>query len=348
MLRLILLGLGVAGLSLTACQEEITMDSIEKIDAHIHIRYGGSEVLQTAAANDFQLINILVDHNGFSEQAVWAKAQEKIDPGHIKTITTFTMVDWTDPGWQQSVIDQLKQDFQDGAIAVKVWKNIGMVERKPDGSFLMIDDPVFDPIFAFIEKEDKVLTGHIGEPRDCWLPLDEMIAESNRGYYSRNPQYHMALHPEFPAYEDHIEAVKRMLRKHPDLRYVGCHLASLEWSPSELAKFLDEFPNAAVDMSARIDDLQYLDSQEVRQFCIDYQDRLLYATDLGIRNGDDPDRFCEKLKEVWQENWTYLATDSMVTIRGSEKQARGLDLPAAVLKKIYAENARQWYGLADW
>jgi len=58
---------------------------------------------------------------------------------------------------------------------VKVWKNIGMVERNEDGSFIM---------------------------------------------------------PE----------------KYPDLKFMGTHPGSFEWSVDELVKFFDKFPDATVDM----------------------------------------------------------------------------------------------------
>ena len=49
----------------------------------------------------------------------------------------------------------------------------------------------------------------------------------------------------------------RMLNKNPELIFIGCHLASLEWSVDELANFLDRFPNASVDMAARMGQLFY-------------------------------------------------------------------------------------------
>ncbi len=66
----------------------------------------------------------------------------------------------------------------------------------------------------------------------------------------------MYLHPEFPSYEDQIKARDHMLEKHPDLKFIGAHLGSLEWSADELAKRLDKFPNMVVDMAARISHLQ--------------------------------------------------------------------------------------------
>ena len=128
-------------------------------------------------------------------------------PNDMLYITSFPMAGWDEPNWQQRTIESLKQDFANGAKAVKVWKNISMAFKDRDSNFVMIDNPNFDAIFDFIESQDKTLTAHLGEPRDCWLPLEEMKAASNRAYYSKNPQYHMYLHPECPSYEDHIAAM---------------------------------------------------------------------------------------------------------------------------------------------
>ena len=40
-----------------------------------------------------------------------------------------------------------------GARGVKIWKNIGMALKIEAGQYIMVDDPVFEPIFAFLEKE---------------------------------------------------------------------------------------------------------------------------------------------------------------------------------------------------
>ena len=136
--------------------------------------------------------------------------------------------------------------------------------------------------------------------------------------------------------------MKNMLRKHPNLRYVGCHFASLEWSPAELAKFLDEFPNTAVDMAARIDDWQNVDQVELRKFILKYQDRILYATDKGVQE-NNLDGFNEQLLNTWKIDWKYFATDEIVPIGKSDQQIKGLNLPHAVLEKLYYKNAIKWY-----
>jgi len=337
----------LAALTFMGCAEkQPDFASLQKIDAHFHVRHSGPEALAQAADDNFRVISPMVDH-GDSDDLLrqWKFSDQQLQhcPGQFAYLTAFPIEGWDDPDWQENTIAYLKQEFENGAIGVKVWKNIGMVFQDRNGAFVMIDDPKFDLIIDFIEAQDKTLTGHIGEPRDCWLPLEEMVATSNRNYFSQHPEYHMYLHPEYPAYEDHIEAVSRMLEKHPDLRYVGCHLASIEWSVAELGSFLDRFPNAAVDLAARIDDLQNQDRDAVRDFFINYQDRLLYATDLGINEEDDPEASARRCHEVWERDWTWLATDSVMTIPRVEHPVQGLDLPAKALEKVYRTNAEKWY-----
>lgn len=332
----------VAAVAIAGCtQKQVDFASIEKIDAHIHIRYNGPEVAQQAAADNFTLLSIIVSNYDIPWQQTFIARQRELAPECFKYLTSFPLEGWDEPDWQEKTIEHLRREFANGALGVKFWKNIGMEFRDKDGDLISLDDPKFDPIIDFIHAQGKTMTGHIGEPLDCWLPLEDMIV--NRRYYENNPQYHMYLHPEFPSYEDHIESVKNMLAKHPGLRYVGCHMASIEWSVAELAKFLDAYPNVAVDMAARINDWQHLDREAVRDFIIAYQDRLMYATDMGIREGDDPERFVQRAHERWLADWQWFATDSLLALRGHDQPLQGLGLPQKVLKKIYAENAREWY-----
>ena len=80
-----------------------------------------------------------------------------------------------------------------------------------------------------------------------------------------------------------------MLRAHPALRFDAVHLASLEWDVDKVAAFLDRFPNANVDVAARLVHLEYQaasDPQKVRQFLMRYQDRMLYGSDDAYGPGD--------------------------------------------------------------
>lgn len=196
-------------------------------------------------------------------------------PGRVAYATPFSVKNWNADDWKDQTIASIKNSLQNGAIAVKVRKNIGMELKDKNCNFVMIDNPKFDPILDYLAKNQVPLIAHLGEPRECWLPLDKMVL--HKDYYSQHPEYHMYLHPEYPSYESQIKARDNMLEKHPDLRFIGAYLGSLEWSLDELSKRLDRYPNMAVDL-ARMPDLYVhskKDWKKTRDFFIKYQDRLL-------------------------------------------------------------------------
>ena len=93
----------------------------------------------------------------------------------------------------------------------------------------------------------------------------------------------MYLHPEMPAYETLMGARDRFVAHHPALIFDGAHMAILECSFDRLAAFFDAYPNAVVDLAARMTQVQYQsngDYDKVRRFFIKYEDRIMYGTDL--------------------------------------------------------------------
>src|SRR4051812_14616651 len=260
--------------------------NVEKYDTHVHLNVYDSTFIKQAEADNFRLLAINVNpayYPPIQEQQNIAVSLIKAFPGRLAYATTFSVDDWDSDDWQQKTLAYLKESFDKGAIAVKVWKNIGMELKDKNGKFVMIDNPKFDPIFDYLEQQHIPVIGHLGEPRDAWLPIEKMSIKSNQNYFRKHPEFHMYLHPEYPSYQDQIRARDHMLEKHPNLKFIGAHLGSLEWSTEELGKRLDKFPNMAVDMAARLPHLQYqsaTDWQKVHDFFIKYQDRLIYATDL--------------------------------------------------------------------
>ncbi|MBM3401399.1 MAG: hypothetical protein FJY21_03645 [Bacteroidetes bacterium] len=205
----------------------------------------------------------------------------------------------------------------------------------------MIDDPRLAPIFKFLVQNGIPLIGHNGEPRDCWLPLDKMTF--SKSYYGAHPEYHMYLHPEYPSYKEHINARDKLLEMYPDLKFVGAHLGSLEWSLDELAKRLDRFPNMRVDLS-RMSNLQlhaFNDRKKIRDFFIKYQDRLIYGSDKAINASIDPAELSKAIHEAWLRDWIFFVTDASISLAGFGK-LNGLKLPVGVIDKIYYKNAKDW------
>ena len=323
-----------------------------KIDAHVHIQSDDPAWLEQAQSDNFRLFSINTDVPYFvsiSEQRQIVLNQRKAFPGKVSYATTFSMDGWDNSDWLKVTREYLNDSFEKGAIAVKVWKNIGMAVKDRKGNFVMIDDPKFDLIFAYLADRNIPLIGHIGEPKNCWLPVEQMTVKSDRAYFQMHPEYHMYKHPEYPSYEEIIDARDAMLRKNPDLKFIGCHLASLEWSVDELAKRFDEFPNLAVDLAERICHLQVQsqkDREKVRKFIIKYQDRILYGSDFGsglsVVGADDIDVLRKRMHDRWVAAWQYFATDDKMTAPELDGEFNGLKLPKSVVAKIFRDNAEKW------
>lgn len=341
----------ISSLLFISCNNYYSIENfplVEKIDAHYHIYSSESISMEQANKDNFKLLSINT-HSGNCERVVdahqWLKSLNLDNPSCFEFTTTFCLDGWDEPGWVENTISWIDQCVTDGAKAVKVWKNIGMEFRDKDSILIMIDDPKFDPIFKHIAELGIPLVGHLGEPKACWQPIEKMQANNNKNYFTQNPQYHMYLHPEFPSYEEQMNARDRMLEKNPTLIFIGCHLASLEWSVDEIAKFLDRFPNASVDMAARMGDLFYQtrdDHEKVRKFFINYQDRLLYGTDI-IDRGGDKESFHKRMHKTWIRDWEYLITNHKMNSHLIDGEFQGLKLPKEVVNKIYSTNTKNWY-----
>ncbi|NET38246.1 MAG: amidohydrolase family protein [Cyanothece sp. SIO1E1] len=325
---------------------------VPKADVHVHVRAERTTFVEKAKQDQFKLVNIVVDGasswQGIEDQFEYAVLQQKAFPGQYKVITSFSVEGFHQANWLEKTQNWLDQCFDRGAIGIKVWKNIGMVLQDADSSNVMLDDARFDGIFTKLEESGKIVVGHLGEPLNCWLPLDEMTTNNDRSYFKNNPQYHMYLHPELPSYEDQMEARNNRLDKHPDLQFMGAHMASIEWSVDSLAAWFDRYPKATVDLAARMGQVFWQtqqDREKVRDFFIKYQDRLLYATDMGDNGSPDPADLTKRLEETWKRDWQYFVSGEEMESDLVNGSFRGIQLPQAVVDKIYFQNARRVFDL---
>jgi len=323
--------------------------TVLKYDTHVHLNVEDTTFIKQAKADNFRLLTVNVNPGYYppiEEQRSIAIRLVKDYPNQLAYATTFSLDNWDSDDWQQKQLSYLRESFDKGAIAVKVWKNVGMELKDKNGKFVMIDNPRFDHLINYLSKNNIPLIGHLGEPKNAWLPLEQMTIKGNQSYFSKHPEYHMFLHPDYPTYDDQIQARDHMLEKHPDLKFIGAHLGSLEWSIEELAKRLDKFPNMAVDMAARLSGLQYqavTNWKGVRDFFIKYQDRLIYATDLeagGTINAPDLEK---RIHDSWMRDWNFFVSDAMMHSSAFDSPFKALKLPKSIVDKIYHKNAEKWF-----
>jgi hypothetical protein len=358
------LGLTFAGLAHAAgSYTAADFPKVHKFDAHVHANSDDRVFLDLAIKDGFEILSINVDYPDFpllQQQAQIAHKLQAADAAHFHFATTFSMRGFGAANWSTDTIKHIDAELERGALAVKVWKNIGMVEKDASGHLIMLDDHGFDGVMQHLEERKIPLIAHQAEPKNCWLPLDQMTTENDRSYFREHPEYYMYLHPEMPSYETLMAARDRFVARHPALSFVGAHMASIEWSVDELAKFLDAYPNATIDLAARMTQVQYQsqrDYAKVRDFFLRYQDRILYGSDLteeppgaNERAQNPPTstvQFVQEADQFWRSDWIYLATRKSQRIDAIRAEVKGLALPKAVIDKIYYENARRVFKLSN-
>ncbi|WP_138431333.1 amidohydrolase family protein [Fodinibius saliphilus] len=329
------------------------IDDFQKIDAHIHFNANRTTIPELAEEYSFDLLTINTEVPEFpaistqQERAIRYSNNSHCTIHHAATINTENILE---DRWADKAILQIKQAIEQGACGIKFWKNIGMSIQRPDGSFLMLDDPELEAVFEFLERQQIPVLGHQGEPKNCWLPVDDMTVQSDKDYFSAHPQYHMYQHDEYPGYWRHIEARDNVLSRHPQLQFVGLHIASLEWNLEEVEQRLDRFPNMAIDLAERISHLYYHareDRDHLIRFFKKYQDRIIYGTDIIDDPDTDPSDIVEELTHRWKNHWHFLATDKELSSPQVDAPFQGLNLPLSILEKVYRGNAMHWYQLSN-
>ena len=321
--------------------------SVKKIDAHVHDNTTDPVFELLAREDGFRILSISVDYPDFPSydtQLTVSIQKLKDYPDVFAFASTFPMKGFDTPGWAARTDSYLDSTLAAGAVAVKFWKNIGMIARDSKGSLVMINDPRLQPIFDHLTGLKIPVINHTGEPRDCWLPVEKMMSNDMKEYFSHHPLYHMYLHPDMPSYEDQIRARDSMLSNNPSLMVMGAHLGSLEWSVDTIESFFTKHPNAVIDIATRMDYLQMQSQQnweKVRRLFNTYADRLVYGTDLVLNPNENTSDFKQAAHEKWLSDWKYLATDSTITLGNVPGPVKGLALSREVINKVYSQNAQR-------
>lgn len=320
--------------------------AIEPIDTHTHV-FQKSPLFEAMLQKlNLHIVDICVvdDHSKFQSSL---DAERKADlqvvqssGGHASFCTTFDPFKFRNAGFADAAIRQINEDFDHGAIAVKIWKNIGMELKGANGSYILPDDPMFAPIYKDIAAHHKTLIAHVADPDSLWQPPDP--ASPDYSYYTHHPEWYMYGKSKQASKQAILEARDHVLEQNSDLRVVGAHLGSMESDFSDIARHLDRYPNFAVDLAARMPYVMKQPHDQLIAFITKYQDRLVYATDLDLGPESDAASAVKEWEDTYARDWRFFATTGEVET-ASHQKVKGLGLPEPVLKKLYHDNAVRWF-----
>jgi predicted TIM-barrel fold metal-dependent hydrolase len=329
--------------------EQKQFAALDPIDTHTHIFHPSAKFTAMLNRLNLHLVDILVIDNHENKlsaslplQRAGAFSVVEANSDRMKLCTTFDPFRFNDRGFTDQAIAGINDDFAHGAIAVKIWKNVGMQVKDEKGKYILPDDPKLLPIYQDIADHNQTLIAHLADPDTLWAPPNPK-ADDYSYYMFEAPWWYMYGKPGMNSKETILKARDHILEMYPQLRVVGAHLGSLEANFKDLGEHLDRYPNFAVDTAGRIPYFEMLPREQAIAFITKYQDRLIYGTDNGREFA--PPANARRAEKFWESayahQWRYLATNDTVEYQG--KPVQGLALPLPILRKLYHDNAIRWF-----
>jgi predicted TIM-barrel fold metal-dependent hydrolase len=307
------------------------------IDFHQHVNdqfdkdgklpFAPAALIKVMDAANVKTLVVLTGPSG----AALSKLHEALVKPHPDRFVLFTQVDWTkvdEPDFGARAAATLRDDVARGARGLKVLKTLGLYARYKNGKLVAVDDPRFDPIWREAGRLGIPVAIHTGDPEAFFLPRDG----KNERYEElwANPDWSFAA-AEFPPLPQLLAARDRVIARHPKTTFVALHVGGWPENLDYVSELLRKHPNAFVELGAREAELGR-QPRRARALFLEHPDRILFGTDFW----PGPDMYANHFR--WLET-----ADEYFPYHGHPEQGRwhiyGLDLPAAVLEKVYQRNA---------
>jgi predicted TIM-barrel fold metal-dependent hydrolase len=242
----------------------------------------------------------------------------------------------------EDLVEQAKRIKEIGFDGIKMW------EGKPVGYIVLpdrLDGPFFEPYFAWMEGQNFPIILHLADAPRFWNPNRIGLELWS---YAREP---------YPTRQEMYDQAEAILARHPKLKLILAHFLFLWGELPQARRFLEAHPSVAFDLTPGVQGYVELgqDIDTARRFFLDFQDRLVYGTDIGALPLLDPTVAFDVEREAGQP-WlvrSFLETDwdipfpeqiGIISTGISENRLRGISLPLLILKKIYQLNFQRMVG----
>ena len=275
-------------------------------------------------------VRVMVAANNVSGESLKRQvALVQASPRMKDRVRILTGIDFRNvgPGWAEKAVAQLEADVAAGAVGVgEIGKGLGLSTKKADGSRLSIDDPALDPVWQAAARLKIPVFIHTADPQEFWETID----------YNNERWLELALFPgrrypadQYPSFETLMTERDNMIKRNPRTTFVIAHMGWHANDLERLGKMFDAYPNLLTEVGAVLYDIGR-QPRAAHDFFIKYQDRILFGKD-SFQPEEYP--YYWRVFETRDDYFDYYRPYHAFW------KLYGIDLPDAVLKKVYFGNA---------
>ena len=288
---------------------------------------------------------------GFDEGLVETiRRYDQSYPGRFYTFVEPSYHRFLEPNYPQIQADAMERAHRAGARGLKILKTLGLYLREnlTSGKLVRVDDPRFDSMWDACGQLNMPVAIHVSDPIAFFTPTDRF----NERYEELNNHPDWSFYgKDYPSNAELLDARNRVFARHPKTQFLVLHVGNFAENLDNVSENLDRFPNMTVDIAARIGELGR-QPRRSRRFFDRYQDRVLFGTDATPHGDQTPQQvFNEKLYEIYyrfletaDEYFDYAPAN--VPPQGRWR-IYGVELPDAILQKVYYQNATRLLGIAS-
>lgn len=340
------------------CEDHATRPPLEatdaysrRVDAHLHISRGAvSRALQLMDREGIAWgVNLSGGYPGGALEGQLEQARAA--RGRLLTFTSPNWAECGQPGFGPRLTDQLSKAAQLGARGLKIHKALGLGIPDAAGRLLAVDAPELDVLFEQAGKLNLPVWIHTGDPLAFWKPpdpynerFDELRAHPGWGLHGKP----------VPSFDELYAQLERRVARHPRTQFVSVHFGNCAEQPERVAASLRSHANLWLDTAARIPELGRHPAATMRAFFSEFQDRILFGSDLGVSSGAKPlflgssgptpptvaeeRRFFDATRRYFETR--DVGFEHPTPIQGAWT-IDGVGLEPSILEKLYVRNAHR-------
>jgi hypothetical protein len=239
-----------------------------------------------------------------------------------------------DKDFTSNSVKILQNAVKDGAIGLKIYKDLGLTLKDSKGVRVKVDDKRLSPIWNACGELNIPVLIHSGEPSPFFDPIDKY---NERWLHARQKPNSFRPSNRYPSFDTVMKEQYNMFKNHSNTTFINAHMGWMANDLDKLEKHLDSLPNVYTEIGAVIGELGR-QPRRARQFFIDYQDRIMFGKDTYKKSEFD---VYFRVLETNDEYFDYYRK------RHGLWKMYGLNLPDEVLKKLYFKNALKLFPSID-